>query len=701
EIFLTNRADPAELNRECPNNPPPWLKKLLKEGSSRISGAASLTKTWKKRLTKWQEKGLIESREVIVRSRTKPKTETHVFLGEEQPGHDLKVSEKKTLEAISSFPGYREKGIPRKDLNKIYRGAGQALKGLDRKGIIRLQKKRVFRDPLGERPPCFARPEQLTDEQQQAMAEIIPTLKGRSFQAFLVHGVTGCGKTEIYLRAAEETLKQGRSVLVLVPEIILASQMTGHFLSSFGPDRLAVLHSGLSPGERLDQWQQIMEGRADIVIGARSAIFAPLTDCGLIIVDEEHDPAYKQEDKLRYQARDLAVLIASRSQALVLLGSATPSLTSYLNSERGKYRLLSLTKRIDNQQLPKVSIVDLRATRKAGEPPRLFSEELLKALRTNLEKEEQSIIFLNRRGYASFMLCLDCGNPVHCRRCNISLTLHKGQKILACHHCGYSVPSAIICPNCRSSRIREIGFGTERVEEELQNNFPEARIARLDRDTTARRDHLMTTLRKVRQQEIDILVGTQIISKGHHFPEITLVGVLWADAGLGLPDFKAGERTFQLLTQVTGRAGRGAKKGQVIIQTHQPGHYAIICAREHDYHKFYQTELEMRQRFKFPPYSRLACLTFAGKKEEKVKEAAAQTANLIKKEKNKENFSLLGPVPCPLSRLKDRFRWQILLKSPNYKELHRIYEQLIASPPTLLRSKAISLTVDIDPENML
>ncbi|MFP3982967.1 MAG: primosomal protein N' [Desulfurivibrionaceae bacterium] len=700
EVSLTEGTDPHDLSPECPEEPPPWLRKLVEEGSTRISGATKLSPTWKKRLAGWQDKGLIENREVIVRSRTKPKTETYVFLRDDSPGDDLKVSEEKTLAAITSFPDWRRKGIPRKELNKVYQGAAKALKELDRKGIVEIREERVFRDPLGDEPPCFARPEQLTEEQEQAMAEIIPALRAHSFRPFLVHGVTGCGKTEIYLRAAEETLNQGRSVLVLVPEITLASQMTGHFFSRFDPKRLAVLHSGISSGERLDQWQRIMEGAADIVIGARSAIFAPLEDCGLIIVDEEHDPAYKQEDQLRYQARDLAVLIASRSRAVVLLGSATPSLASFQNSEQGKYRLLSLTKRVDNQQLPEVSIVDLRTDREGG-APLLFSRELLDGLRLNLEKGEQSIIFLNRRGYASFMLCLDCGNPVQCRRCDISLTLHKGQKILACHHCGYSVTSAIVCPNCRSPRIREIGFGTERVEEELQNQFPEAAIARLDRDTTAQRGSLMTILKKVRRREIDILVGTQMISKGHHFPDITLVGVLWADAGLGLPDFKAGERTFQLLTQVTGRAGRGEKKGRVIIQTHQPGHYAITCAREHDYHKFYRTELEMRQRFQFPPYSRLACLTLAGKKEETVKEAATQTADLIKKKKNTEELSLLGPVPSPLSKIKGRYRWQVLLKSRSHQELHRICEQLTAYPPSLLRSRSVSLTVDIDPENML
>lgn len=701
EISLTGRADPAELGRKFSDAPPAWLKKLLEKGSSRINGSAKLSTAWKKRLSRWEEKGFLKTREIIVRSRTKPKTETYVYLKAEQPDGDLKVSEKKTLEAITSFPGWQQKGIPRKDLNKTYSGAARALKDLDRKGIIELREERVFRDPLGEEPPCFPKPEQLTEEQQQALTEIIPAQRAHSFQAFLVHGVTGCGKTEIYLRAAEETLNQGRSVLVLVPEITLASQMTGHFVSRFGPERLAVLHSGLSPGERLDQWQRIMEGDADIVIGARSAIFAPLSNCGLIIVDEEHDPAYKQEDQLRYQARDLAVLIASRSKAVVLLGSATPCLASYLNSSQGKYRLLNLNRRIDNQQLPEVSIIDLRTAREAGGPPLLFSQELLNGLRVNLEKGEQSIIFLNRRGYASFMLCLDCGNPVQCRNCNISLTLHKGQKILACHHCGYSAPSAIVCPNCRSRLIREIGFGTERVEEALQENFPEARIARLDRDTTARRGHLMSILKKVRRREVDILVGTQMISKGHHFPGITLVGVLWADAGLGLPDFKAGERTFQLLTQVTGRAGRGEIKGRVIIQTHQPNHYAIACAREHDYHKFYQTELEMRRRFHFPPFSRLVCLTLAGKSEERVKEAAMQTAELITSSSDLEKTSLLGPVPSPLSRLKDKYRWQILLKSSYHRELHRICDRLNHSPPNLLRSNSVSLTMDIDPENMI
>jgi primosomal protein N' (replication factor Y) len=367
-----------------------------------------------------------------------------------------------------------------------------------------------------------------------------------------------------------------------VPEIALATQIEAHFLGRFG-SRVALLHSGLTSGQRFDQWDRVVQGKADIVIGARSAVFAPLREPGLIIVDEEHDSSYKQDDGLRYHGRDLAVLRASQSEAVVILGSATPSVTSYYHTSKGKYHLLNLEKRIEDRPLPKVEVVNMQSIKTVSGRPPLFSPILINNLRENLSHGEQSLVFLNRRGFANFMICQDCGQAVQCKHCNISLTLHKSGGRLLCHYCGFTVACKTVCSKCRSTSLVPIGIGTERLEQELSDLLPGARIARLDRDTCQKRNDYIRVLRAVHKGEIDILLGTQMITKGHHFPNVTLVGIVLADTGLGLPDFRAGERTFQLISQVTGRAGRGEKPGRVIVQTFQPEHYSIRMAQNHDY----------------------------------------------------------------------------------------------------------------------
>ncbi|MEJ2033845.1 MAG: primosomal protein N', partial [Deltaproteobacteria bacterium] len=450
-----------------------------------------------------------------------------------------------------------------------------------------------------------------------------------------------------------------------------------------------------------DQWQRLASGRAEIVIGARSAVFAPLRSPGLIIVDEEHDGAYKQEDGLRYQARDLAVLRASLQGAAVLLGSATPAIASFHHARTGKYRLLSLKARIENRPLPEVEVIDLRRMKTVSGRPPLFSRELASALRANLAAGDQSLLFLNRRGFASLLLCRQCGQPLQCRHCQVSLTLHQGRQELLCHYCGYAQKSAALCSNCRATDFLAIGFGTERVEAELNRLFPRARIARLDRDTSADRKKYLRILQAVREREIDILVGTQMIAKGLHFPHVTLVGVVWADAGLGLPDFKAGERTYQLLAQVTGRTGRGDKLGRVLIQTHQPDHYAIVTARHHDYGSFFERELSLRHALAYPPFSRLINLRLEGEKESEVQTAAGELAAAAKRLSDGRQLEILGPAPAPLSRLRGRYRWQLLLKGAELNSLHRLCSKLLEQPPAAVRKKAVKLTVDVDPDNML
>ncbi len=699
EVILTE-AGHKELAEE--SHETTWLSELLTHKRLSPAMVRKIRKVHDKRLLlKWEKAGFIHIKQLIIASTSKPKLETCVTLINKGPSEaKLKPSEQKTLDLFSDLISTDEQTVPRRELTKIYKGAGRALKGLAEKKIISFTEKEIYRDPFGERPPVFEKPETLTEEQQQALAQLIPAVKEKKFKPFLLHGVTSSGKTEVYLRAAEAALDLSRSVLILVPEIALATQLEGHFFSRFG-DEVAVLHSGLSRGQRFDQWQRIIRGQARIVIGARSAVFAPLANPGIIIVDEEHDSAYKQEDFLRYQARDLAILRGSQQGCPVLLGSATPSLASFQNVQQNKYALLSLSQRIMERPLPKVKIVDLRKIPKVGNKPPLFSPELIQALRHNLDAQEQSIIFLNRRGFANLMICQDCGNSVQCRHCHISLTLHKKAGILACHYCGYTTKSAIICSHCGSSRVREVGFGTERVEMELQSRFPKARIARLDRDTTVQRTSYLRILKKVYRNKIDILIGTQMITKGYHFPNMTLVGIIWADAGLGMPDFRAGERTFQLLSQVTGRAGRGEKPGRVIIQTNQPDHYSITTAREHDYNAFFEKELGIRASLQFPPFTRLINLRFSGENEHQVQKAAQQIAKIARTVSKKNSVTLLGPAPAPLSRLRNRYRWQLLLKGTNLSGLHRVAAYLQGNPQGAIRSGKVKLFIDVDPESMM
>ncbi len=704
--LLAGKERLAEFTSGFDTEKTDWLSDLVERGTLSPAQTRRIWRShkWRHLLEIWRDEGLIAINDTISAARTGIKTERCVGLTTSTPanaGVKLKMSEKKALALVQDFV---EKGLPSpvpiKQLNREYSGAGKALKSLAEKGLVFFAEQQIFRDPFGEEPPFFPEPAQLSEEQLTALAELLPAIDKKDFTPFLLFGVTGSGKTEIYLQAAKKALEAGRSVLVLVPEIALASQLEAHFFSRFGRN-VALLHSGLSSGERFDQWHQIMAGEAKIVIGARSAIFAPLTDPGLIIVDEEHDGAYKQEDTLRYHARDLAVLRGKLQQCPVLLGSATPSLSSFHNASTGKYRLLTLANRIENRPLPVVTITDLRQTQKEKTNFPFFSKDLIEAIRNNLRQGDQSVIFLNRRGYANLMLCEDCGNPVKCTHCDISLTLHKNEKVLSCHYCGYQAKSPILCPHCRSTRVREIGFGTERLEEALKLLFPEARIARLDRDTATNRREFIKVLRAVHTREIDILIGTQMITKGHHFPHVTLVGVIWADAGLGIPDFKAGERTFQLISQVTGRAGRGDKPGRVIIQTHQPDHYSITSAEKHDYLSFYAYEMKLRQTLQFPPFSRLVILRFSGANESLVRTAASLTAQAAEKETELQGIILMGPAAAPLVRIKDKYRWQILLKGNDAGRLHRLCEKIVAQPVPAVRTGKVIMVMDVDPESML
>jgi primosomal protein N' (replication factor Y) len=701
-----------------------WIQALLAKEVLTASVTATLRRKppVQRLLGKWQESGWISIEDELGRKHFQDKKQSFVGFAQEfadQVGKDysreeeflavldkrhpeLKKSERKTLSLIRELR-LQAGGvsIPRSEITRRYSGAGKALKNLEGRGIVSVQERRVYRDPFGEAPHYFPRPAQLTAEQEAVLADLMPFLQIPSFQPFLLHGVTGCGKTEVYLQAAEQVLAGERSVLILVPEIALSSQLEAHFYSRFG-DMLAVLHSGLSAGERHDQWQRIISGQAGIVIGARSAVFAPLTSPGLIIVDEEHEPAYKQEDGLRYNGRDLAILRARFAACPVLLGTATPSVTTYRNTRTGKYKLLEMPNRIQGQSLPEVQVVDLGVGR-SSRPDLLFSDQLISALWENMEKRQQSLLFVNRRGFASFMMCRDCGHIVQCRHCQVSLTLHRSRQKLVCHYCGFSLPTRLVCPACSSAKVEGMGLGSERIEEEVRQLIPHARVARMDSDTATSRNQYLKTLRAVHQHEVDILVGTQMIAKGLHFPGITLVGVVWADSGLGIPDFRASERTFQLLAQVTGRAGRGEHPGRVIIQTYQPHHYSVQCARMHDYSAFYKREETLRRELQYPPFSRLVNIRFSSPDEHRVRECAEKVGGFLRRTIARQGMTeveILGPAPAPLVRIKDRTRWQLLLKGRHPKSLHNLCYLLAEQNKEMCPGK-VTLSIDVDPESMM
>jgi len=521
---------------------------------------------------------------------------------------------------------------------------------------------------------------------------------------FLLHGVTGSGKTEIYLQALAHALEQGKGAIVLVPEISLTPQTVERFKARFSSGKLqtlvAVLHSHLSAGERHDEWHKIRQGRARIVIGARSAIFAPVEPLGLIIVDEEHETSYKQEEAPRYHARDVAIMRGQMENAVVVLGSATPSLESFYNCHRGKFSLLELPERVDHQKMPHVRVVDMRqaATKEKGTP--LFSPQLKEAITQRLERGEQTILFLNRRGYSTSLQCPTCGYVCECPDCSISLTYHRPEQKLACHICGHVEKVPLVCPNekCKNPAIRFSGTGTQRVEETLAKLFPKARIQRMDADTMKRKEDYRKVLGDFRAGKIDILVGTQMIAKGLHFPNVTLVGIIYADLALHQPDFRAGERTFQLLTQVAGRAGRGDVEGEVFVQAFAPFHPAIQYARRHDFNGFYEQEIEFRQQLKYPPVSRVALLTLKGRNEEKVKFSAEHLKRELEKTlKEFKDLILAGPAPAPLLRAETFYRYQIMLRTRVMSALSRELARIIQS---LALPEDVTLAVDIDPVNL-
>ncbi len=570
--------------------------------------------------------------------------------------------------------------------------ASTAARSLGRKGILELSKEETAMNAFAPRAP-----HSLNAEQQAAYDQISRAIESKSFSPFLLHGVTGSGKTEVYLNAIDSALACGRSALLLVPEIALTPQMAGQFFSRWG-NRVAILHSAFSDSERVEQWRKIRSGTAGVVVGTRSGVFAPVRDLGLIVVDEEHDQSYKQEEVPRYNGRDVAIVRAQAANACIVLGSATPSLESRYNAERGKYTLLELPGRIEGRPMPRVQLIDMREEFLETRKQTTFSRALLDQLSAKLDSGEQTIVLLNRRGFSSFVACRSCGERVQCINCALTLTYHRRDRRLLCHYCNYAEKVPSVCPKCQSEHIYFLGIGSEKVEEELHRDFPKARIARLDRDTVTGKHRYETILQGFRDRNFDMLVGTQMIAKGHDIPNVTLVGVVSADIGLGMPDFRAAERTFQLLTQVAGRAGRGSLPGTVLVQTINPDHYAVRLAAAQDYQGFYEKELHFRRFMHYPPFTAMANLIVRAEKQEDALRMSAELESQITPAP--EQIKIMGPAEAPVPRLKAEYRYQFLIKSASRKLLNELLKRAQGFSRAQ-KWNATALVIDVDPLTLL
>ncbi|MCF8063594.1 MAG: primosomal protein N', partial [Deltaproteobacteria bacterium] len=599
---------------------------------------------------------------------------------------------------------FASEGVRLRDVKARFDNGDYLIRKWVGKGVLETYDAPVLKTPAGCELLSPSEPAALFPQQETALKEISALLRKGAFAPCLIHGVTGSGKTEVYFQAVRETVALGRQALVLVPEISLSGYMESLFRSRLGA-RIAVYHSGLSKGERYDQWVRIAGGGVDVVIGARSALFAPLSNPGLIVVDEEHDFSYKQEESPRYQARDAAVVRGKLEHAVVLLGSGTPSIQSFHNALTGKYALISMPQRVERRPMPSVEVVDMKEAAEAGEPAGgVISPTLREALEGNLSQGRQTLLFLNRRGFHRVCLCRRCGETVRCPNCDLTLIHHLKDDMLACHYCGFRTRPLAQCTACGKGKIRALGFGTERLENEIRTMLPGARIDRMDRDSTRRKGEAFKLLKRFGAGEIDILVGTQMITKGYDFPNVTLVGVIAADASLGFPDFRAAERTFHLLCQVAGRAGRGQHPGRVIVQSYNPSHYAISTARVYDYESFFREEKGLRSQLAYPPFSHLARLQIQGEDKETAERTARRLGRgmeEIRREQEDSGIQVLGPVEAPIARIKGKHRWQVLVKGARVERLHRFLDRVEAFSARLTRGVGVKVIVDVDPYQML
>ena len=578
-------------------------------------------------------------------------------------------------------------------------GSRAIVKTLEKNGYVEIIEKKIERNPLANKKIEKTKNLKLTEEQQNAYNKVALDITTNSYEQFLLYGVTGSGKTEVYLQLIGKALEQNKTAIVLVPEISLTPQMIDRFIARFNKDEIAVLHSKLSIGERYDEWNKIKEGKAKIIIGARSAIFAPTENIGIIIIDEEHDSSYKSEAIPKYDAKEIAKKIAKENDCPLVLGSATPDLVTYYKARQGKITLLELTKRANNSKLPEVEIVDLKMELANGNRS-MLSVKLHDEIEQNLKEKRQTILFLNRRGFSTFIMCRECGYTVKCKNCNISMTYHKTENKLKCHYCGYEENVVTICPECHSDKIRYFGTGTQNLEQEINKIFPEASTIRMDIDTVTKKNSHEEILNKFKDENIDILIGTQMVVKGHHFPNVTLVGVIAADSSLNIDDYRANERTFQILTQVAGRAGREQLNGNVIIQTYNPDNFSIICAQKQDYEMFYNTEIALREQLKYPPFCDIILIGFNSLSEKEIMDASIKIYNYLKTNLNGKEFNVLKPMPSPIDKIQNRYRWRIIIKGNMTEAANNVLN-------TCLRKfynsnyKNTRVSVDVNPNNMI
>ncbi|MGG4488877.1 primosomal protein N' [Metabacillus idriensis] len=648
------------------------------------------------------ERGLLE---VIYQVKQKNKKKTHKYISSNAEIAELKKeSESCSSQAakqklvLDYFIENTGQSVQLQELLLQLNITDSPVKTLIKKNLLREENIEVYRDPYEDRTFKKTEPLALTDEQQTAISPILNSVEQNRHDVFLMYGVTGSGKTEVYLQSIESVLNQGKDAIVLVPEISLTPQMVNRFKGRFG-SLVAVLHSGLSVGEKYDEWRKIHRGEVKVVVGARSAVFAPFTNLGMIIIDEEHEGSYKQEENPRYHARDVAVYRAKLHQCPVVLGSATPSLESFARAGKEVYQLLSLKERVNQRPLPRVEVIDMRDELRSGNRT-MFSSSLLEKLQDRIQKGEQSVLFLNKRGYSSFVMCRDCGCVTGCPHCDISLTYHKHGSQLKCHYCGHEEPMPKVCPECSSEHIRFFGTGTQRVEEELAKVLPEARIIRMDVDTTGRKGSHEKLLTQFGNKEADILLGTQMIAKGLDFPDVTLVGVLTADTMLHLPDFRSSEKTFQLLTQVSGRAGRHELPGEVVIQSYSPEHYSIQLASHHDYDTFYQQEMLTRKQHAYPPFYYLALVTVS---HPDLLKAVSVTEKIAKhlNQRLSDTVQILGPVASPIPRINDRYRYQCMIKYKREENLHASLKMIIEHYQQDMNKNQLSISIDLNPNTMM
>ena len=666
------------------------LKQLLKNSSNPSIVAL---------VRKMEKNDLLTVSAVLKKEIANIKTEKFIqYLGQ-VPEKNIRLSQKR--QQILSLVREQQE-ISLTSLKVHVPTAATLIKPLAEAGYIKIIQRKVFRDPLGD-PVEPDTPPTLTGE-QAILIETVRENRHKGFIPYLLTGVTGSGKTEVYMRLVADAVKSGKTAIVLVPEIALISQTERRFRARFG-EKIAVIHSMLTHGERLDQWRKLSLGKVSIVIGARSAIFSPIEDIGVIIVDEEHDSSYKQETGLRYNARDLAVVRGKMQDCPVILGSATPSVQSYQNVRDHKFSQLTLENRVNQNPLPEITLVDLKKYKDYRGTEKIITPELAIQIRACLEKGNQTLIFLNRRGFATFPACKECGKSLNCKFCDVTMTFHKGQDSYKCHLCGHTLPAGVNCPECKSKKIQNFGFGTEKIEAMLKSMFPDARLARIDQDSTAKKGSVLRLLKSIRNRTVDIIVGTQMLAKGHDFPYITLVGVICADLSLSLPDFRASERTFQLLAQVAGRAGRGQEPGRVIMQTYNPEHFAIEAARRQVYQDFFNHEAPFRKALMYPPYTRMIQLKISGKDEKKVAQMVERVADVLRQllsgaPEIKESVQILGPIEASIYRISSRFRWQILIKSPFATHVSRLVNAMRVHPD-IRAIKQVTIAIDVDPYSLM